>query len=53
MIVVVLNFASGRRAIELEKAARVLLGSVRKEDSALAAGRIELGPCEAIVASVE
>jgi alpha-glucosidase len=52
-LVVLLNFASGPRAIGLEKAVRVILGSVREDGTVLEAGRVELGPCEVIVASIE
>ncbi len=53
-VLVLLNFASGPRRVELGSACRVLLGSAagsggRAPGAELAAGELELGPCEALV----
>jgi alpha-glucosidase len=49
-LVVVLNFASRDRRVELPFSARVLLGSARKRGEALAQGELALGPTEALIA---
>jgi alpha-glucosidase len=51
-LLVLLNFASRRKKVELAGLARVLLGSARAEGAVLQAGSLELGPCEAIVAEI-
>jgi alpha-glucosidase len=49
-IFVLLNFSSKRRRVLLDRPSRLLLGSARAEGEALGPGKIELVPCEAVVA---
>jgi alpha-glucosidase len=49
-LVVLLNFSSRRRLVELPSAAQVLFGSARKKGEALGPGELPLGPNEALIA---
>jgi alpha-glucosidase len=51
-LLVLLNFSSRRRRFGLVKGGRVLLGSARAAGAEIAAGPIELGPCEVVVAEI-
>jgi alpha-glucosidase len=51
-VIVLLNFASRRRRFEFAKGGRVLLGSARAAGAEIAAGAIELAPCEALIAEI-
>ena len=52
-VLVLLNFASGRRVVELNDSILVLLGNARAEGEVVGAGRVELGPCEVVIAEVD
>ncbi len=51
-LLVMLNFASRPRSVELASAARIMLGSARGEGELVGPGSVALGPCEAIIAEV-
>ncbi len=52
-VLVLLNFASGKRSVELDGSVRVLLGNARGKGEVVGAGRVELGPCEVVIAEVD